>query len=186
MQAPVHDAQPAIVTPDEPWTPEQVQAFQEAWDGLVPDMRLRIGRPLEPVRQMVVVHLWWTEGSIPRQETYGPWAIADDEMTHLAQIRNFLRDWQRVTGGQPNVATMALVMDPAGWMRARETGQHGCGTAAPVGAMLTVVRCPRCQQHDVPVTSGNVTGLSLDDITAEVAAKARQACPDHSGVTVGN
>ena len=69
-------------------------------------------------RQMVVLHLWWTEGSVSRQETYGPWPVADD-LAHGEQIHSFLRDWQRLSGCQPDVATMAIVMDPAAWVRQR-------------------------------------------------------------------
>jgi hypothetical protein len=106
----------------ETWTPEQVQQFQEAWDDLAFKHHARW---LPPGPQpMVVVHLWWTEGSIPRQETYGPWIVADNE-AHLAQIQDFLRDWRAVTGCPPDVATMALVMDPAAWVHERAATAAG-------------------------------------------------------------
>jgi hypothetical protein len=78
-----------------------------------------IGVGATPSGRQVVLHLWWSDGSISRQETYGPWAIADDE-SYLEQVCGFLRHWARLTGRHPDVATMAIVMDPAAWVRDRE------------------------------------------------------------------
>ena len=69
----------------------------------------------------VVLHLWWSDGSLPRQETYGPWTVADDGEAHLAQVWDFLSDWTRVTGCRPAVATLAIAMDPDEWVRQRES-----------------------------------------------------------------
>ena len=73
----------------------------------------------------VVLHLWWTDGSLPRQETYGPWTVADDGVTHMTAIRDFLGDWTRTTGCRIDVATMAIVMDPDEWLRQRKGSDDG-------------------------------------------------------------
>lgn len=65
----------------------------------------------EPAPPMLVVHLWWEEGGTSRQETYGPWVVADDD-SHLGEITAFLKNWHAVTGFQPAVATMAMLVDP--------------------------------------------------------------------------
>lgn len=67
----------------------------------------------------VVVHLQWQEGGIARAETYGPWDIAADGMAHMAEVTAFLDGWRRETGIHPDVVTLALVMNPAEWLRAR-------------------------------------------------------------------
>lgn len=68
---------------------------------------------------LIVLHYQWDEGGIVRQETYGPWETAGGE-EHLGHIFSFMADWQRVTGCQPASVTMALVMDPAAWVRDRQ------------------------------------------------------------------
>jgi Helix-turn-helix domain len=92
-----------------------------ATPGLVP-AEVPAGLPERPVSehpQQVVLHFHWEEASLQRQETYGPWAVADDGMAHLAEIRDFIADWQRLTGIKPHAVTMALVIDPAEWLRDR-------------------------------------------------------------------
>lgn len=61
--------------------------------------------------QMLVVHVWWTEGSAARQETYGPWAAAED-LSHMEQITAFLKDWKAATGCEWHEVTLAVVIDP--------------------------------------------------------------------------
>jgi hypothetical protein len=66
---------------------------------------------------MLVIHLTWTaDGAGVCQETYGPW-IPDDDLTHMAAITEFMRDHQRLTGCRFDTAVMAIVQDPAGWVR---------------------------------------------------------------------
>lgn len=60
---------------------------------------------------MIVIHMQWTEGNSARQETYGPWTVADDE-SHLEQIFTFMKGWRRLKGQDTLSATMALVTDP--------------------------------------------------------------------------
>jgi hypothetical protein len=67
------------------------------------------------VKRQIVLHFWWQEGSTARQETYGPWAVTEDE-SHLQRIVSFTRDWHRVTGREASSVTMALVQDPAAWL----------------------------------------------------------------------
>lgn len=59
----------------------------------------------------IVLHFQWAEGGLTRQETYGPWAIAEDE-SHLEQVTSFLKDWRRALGCEPSSVTMAVVQDP--------------------------------------------------------------------------
>lgn len=81
-----------------------------------------------PAASLLVLHFWWTEDGTARQETYGPWAVAEDE-SHLEQVISFLRDWRRLSGREPSAVTMALLTDPAGWMREREasTSEEAAG-----------------------------------------------------------
>jgi hypothetical protein len=112
VQETAQDGQPvSSVMSAESWTPEHVRQFQEAWDEFM--------RSARPAAQQIVLHIWWTEGSTARQETYGPWTATGDE-SHLEQIVAFMRDWQRLTGCVPSSVTMALVQDPAAWARERE------------------------------------------------------------------
>lgn len=74
---------------------------------------------------MLVLTYQWTEvgdgagGPSARQETYGPWTVAEDE-SHLEQVFAFIRDWPRLSGCEPSAITMAQLTDPGGWMRERE------------------------------------------------------------------
>lgn len=73
----------------------------------------------------IVVHLKWTEGGPPRQETFGPWTPADDD-SHLGPITAFMRDWSRLVGDGADEAVMellthpAVATDPGEWVRQRE------------------------------------------------------------------
>ena len=66
----------------------------------------------EPAPQLLVIHVFWTEGGTPRSETYGPWTAAQDE-SHLEQVSTFIRGWHRLNGSATAVsATLAVVTDP--------------------------------------------------------------------------
>jgi len=68
---------------------------------------------------LLVIELSWEEGGAPRAATFGPWVIRGDD-SHLAPIRQFMADWQRVTGLKPWRAVMSVVFDPEEWVRNRE------------------------------------------------------------------
>lgn len=102
-------------------TPEEAAQFRKVWDEIMnsPEsrkhrMRLTIGKPA----QQLVLHFWWQEGSTARQETFGPWAVREDE-SHLQEITSFLKEWHQVTGIEPSSVTMALVQDHTQWLRDR-------------------------------------------------------------------
>lgn len=67
----------------------------------------------------VVLHFHWEEGGLQRQETYGPWAVAGDGLTHMAEVRDFIADWCRLTGVKPHAVVIALVTDPDQWVQER-------------------------------------------------------------------
>lgn len=81
-----------------------------------------------PAASLLVLTYQWTEpgdgfgGPSARQETYGPWTVADDE-SHLEQVFAFIRDWPRLTGCEPSAITMAQLTDPAAWAQEREAQQ---------------------------------------------------------------
>jgi hypothetical protein len=102
-------------------TSEEAARFREVWDEILrsPEsrkhhIRLTVGKPVP----QLVLHFWWQEGSTARQETFGPWAVREDE-SHLQEIASFLKGWHRVTGIEPSSVTMALVQDHAQWLADR-------------------------------------------------------------------
>jgi hypothetical protein len=74
----------------------------------------------------VILHFYWEENSLQCQETYGPWAVSDDDDMLPAGVRDFIGAWRRLAGIRPNAVTIALVIDPDTWIR-----EHGgCGARA--------------------------------------------------------
>lgn len=68
---------------------------------------------------LAVLHFQWPDGGfggLSRQDTYGPWNV-DDELTYLAEIHDFILEWQQVTGIRPESVTIALVTGPAEALR---------------------------------------------------------------------
>jgi len=108
----------ALAIAREDWTPEQVLEFQERWDSLASQYHVRWlpagSRPL-----IVLTFCWTEDDGTPRQETYGPWDVAEDE-SHLEDITGFVREWRRLSGREPSAVTMALVQHPAAWAAARQ------------------------------------------------------------------
>lgn len=68
----------------------------------------------------VVLHFHWEQAGLQCQETYGPWAVADDGISHMAEVRDFIAGWHRLTGLRATAVIIALVTDPAGWVRERQ------------------------------------------------------------------
>lgn len=67
----------------------------------------------------LVVQIDWTDGSIPRTETYGPWFIDPQETwlfdpsdEHTREVHQFLQDWQAASGCEPQRVVLTLVQDP--------------------------------------------------------------------------
>lgn len=79
----------------------------------------------------VVLTFQWRDSSagLMRSETFGPW-VADEDETHLAAIRDFVLDWQRLTGLKADVVTMAIAFDPDAWIREQESGAAMTAEAA--------------------------------------------------------
>ena len=107
----------------EEWTPEQIAEFQKVWDEHWATVRkhevrwIPASTTVAAHPQQLVVHLKWTEaGGTPRQETFGPWTVADDD-SHLERIAAFMRDWNRVAGDGAEDAVMVALADPDEWVR---------------------------------------------------------------------
>lgn len=100
-------------------TPEQIAKFRADFDAEMAANPVPRHLVIPQQRPLLVLHFCWTEDGTARQETYGPWAVAEDE-SHLEQVFSFLRDWRRLTGCEPSAVTMALLTDPATWAQERE------------------------------------------------------------------
>lgn len=74
--------------------------------------------------QMLVVHMQWSEGSITRQETYGPWTATENE-SHLEQIVTFMKGWREATRCRSSSATLAIVTDPRQFPERADRGVPG-------------------------------------------------------------
>lgn len=71
-----------------------------------------------------MVEVGWTEGGLPRCETYGPWQVAEDE-SHLAAVRDFMKAWRETTGQAVERAVMSLAQDPQQWLAAERGRREG-------------------------------------------------------------
>jgi hypothetical protein len=83
-----------------------------------------------PADQFLVVCVEWddiTDGG--RQETYGPWAVADDD-SHLAAITEFVKAWPDRAGVLPANVTLILCVDPATWLAGKAVTVAGSGSPA--------------------------------------------------------
>jgi hypothetical protein len=142
----------------------------------------------------IVLTLQWREAvtGLTMQETYGPWTAADDLM-HMIAVRDFIAGWQRLTGRRPDVATMAIAIDPGEWVRKQQKGAPPDDAEpwveiAPAvnacGATVREVVCTACREV-VPVECGDVTGMTLDDMIAEVRTETGRQHPDHRTIHIG-
>lgn len=67
----------------------------------------------------LVLEITWTDGSIPRSETYGPWCIDPDETWMLdpasevtREIHEFTQAWQEASGCEPQRIALVSVQEP--------------------------------------------------------------------------
>ena len=137
---------------------------------------------------LLVLRFQWEQDGLAREETYGPWTAADDE-AHLPAIAGFITGWRAATGIRPWSVTISVLADPARWMEDRQLIAVPPGKPAPVGGRLSGAVCPSCRTM-ISVRSGDVTGLSLDELVdAASAAAAAQAdaglCGAHTDIQVG-
>jgi hypothetical protein len=70
---------------------------------------------------LIVLTLQWREPAtgLASQETFGPWTASED-LSHMIAASDFIAGWHRLTGLKADVATVAIVADPAERLRELE------------------------------------------------------------------
>lgn len=82
-----------------------------------------------PAGQFLIISVEWDEDGRARQETYGPWAVADDD-SHLASISEFVRRWPGRAGVLPRTVTLVVCTDPAAWLAGETVTAADSGSPA--------------------------------------------------------
>ncbi len=83
-----------------------------------------------PAGRLLVAVVEWDEDGEARQETYGPWAAAEDD-SHLAAIGEFVKGWPGRAGVLPKTVTLVLCIDPGAWPAGEAQAVTAAGSGSP-------------------------------------------------------